>query len=120
MKRIRMGWAVAIFACAAGSVGAQGRAGEGAGAGAAPAASAPGGPGMSARRGQAGPDFTPGWSLMSPAERSVHQQRMRSIQTYEECKAYMDKHHEEMVVRAKESGKPLPAPRRDGCRRLKP
>jgi hypothetical protein len=119
MKRICIGWAVVVLACTAGSAWAQGRAGEGAGA--APAASAPGiGPGMHARRGQAGADITPGWSMMTPAERADHRARMGSIRTYDECKAYMDKHREEMASRAKESGKQLPVPRRDGCRRLKP
>ncbi len=32
---------------------------------------------------------TPGWSTMSAAERSAHQQRMQSFRTYGECSAYM-------------------------------
>jgi hypothetical protein len=38
-----------------------------------------------------------------------------------ECKAYMEQHHQEMVARAKEKGRTLPAqPRRDACAGLKP
>ena len=32
---------------------------------------------------------TPGWSSMTAAERSAHQQRMQSFRTYDECSAYM-------------------------------
>ena len=82
------------------------------------------GPGMRSGRGpsaQWGTDFTPGWSMMTRAERNEHRERMRSMKTYEECKTYIDQHHEQMAARAKEKGgKPLPQPRRDACARLKP
>lgn len=59
--------------------------------------------------------------MMTPAERDAHRQRMSSMKSYDECKAYMDKHHEEMVARAKEKGgRPPASPRRDGCAGLKP
>jgi hypothetical protein len=32
---------------------------------------------------------TPGWSTMSAAERSAHQQRMQSFKTHDECNGYM-------------------------------
>lgn len=90
-----------------------------------PAASAPGmGPGMGpGGRGAArwGADNTPGWALMTPQERDEHRERMRSMKTYEECKAYQEQHHERMADRAKErGGKPPAQPRRDACSGLKP
>jgi DNA repair ATPase RecN len=57
---------------------------------------------------------------MTPAERTEHQQRMRSIKTYDECKTYMEQHREQMAARAKEKGKALAQPRRDACAGLKP
>jgi hypothetical protein len=110
------------------SVTALAQAGPGTAApGAGPGASAPGmgmGPGRHGGRGMgahAGPGFTPGWSLMTPAERSEHQARMRSMKTHEECKTAMDEHHALMAARAKErGGKVLPQARRDACRGLKP
>lgn len=68
-----------------------------------------------------GSDYTPGWSMMSPQERTEHQARMRSMKTYEECKTYQTQHHEQMAARAKErGGKALAQPRRDACAGLKP
>ncbi|OYY67261.1 MAG: hypothetical protein B7Y51_00105 [Burkholderiales bacterium 28-67-8] len=89
--------------------------------GAGPAASAPGmgrGGGHGAAR--YGSDYTPGWTLMSQQERNEHRDRMRSMKTFEDCKAYQDQHHEQMAARAKErGGKPLAQPRRDACASLK-
>ena len=81
-----------------------------------------GGPGMGrGRGGMAGPDYSPGWSLMTPDERSQHQAKMRSMTNYDECKSYMAQQHEQMAARAKAQGAQLPAqPRRDGCAGLKP
>lgn len=45
---------------------------------------------------------------------------MRSLKTYDECKAYLEEHHQKMAERAKEQGKPDLLPRRDACERLKP
>jgi hypothetical protein len=73
------------------------------------------------RGGMAGPDYSPGWSLMTPDERSQHQAKMRSMTNYDECKSYMAQQHEQMAARAKAQGDQLPAqPRRDGCAGLKP
>ncbi len=99
--------------------------GPGPGPGAGPAASVPGmggGPGMGrGRMGMAGPDYSPGWSLMTPDERSQHQTKMRSMTNYDECKAYMAQQHDQMAARAKAQGTQMPAqPRRDGCAGLKP
>lgn len=62
----------------------------------------------------------PGRSMMSADERAAHRQQMAGFKTYEECKAYMDKHHDDMAARAKERGITMPAaPRRDACAGLK-
>jgi hypothetical protein len=63
---------------------------------------------------------TPGWSMMTEAERQEHATRMRGFKNYEECKAYVDQHREQMAARAKERGQTVPAqPRRDPCGGLK-
>jgi hypothetical protein len=88
------------------------------------------GPGMGPGMGAAAPaaaggarwgaDDTPGWSMMSEPERNAHQDRMRAMKTYEECKAYADQHHEQMSARAKErGGQALAQAPRDPCGRLK-
>jgi hypothetical protein len=132
MKPIRWMVVASFAACVSGAVLAQGGAGAGMGPGpgmqgAGPGASAPGmgmGPGARAGRGmgaRAGAGVTPGWALMTPAERTEHQTRMRSMKTHEECKTYMGQHHEQMVARAKEKGVTVPGqPRRDPCAGLKP
>jgi hypothetical protein len=77
----------------------------------------PGGAGPGPRWGA---DYTPGWTLMSQEERNEHRDRLRSMKTYEECKTYVEQHHEQMAARAKEcGGKALAQPRRDTCAALK-
>jgi hypothetical protein len=49
-------------------------------------------------------DNTLGWQLMTPAERTEHQAKMRSFKTYDECKAYQEAHHKQMEERAKCAG----------------
>jgi hypothetical protein len=99
--------------------------GPGPGAGGPPgAASVPrGGPGSGPggrMMGRWGADVTPGWSMMTRQERQEHQSRMRDMASYDDCKAYMDQHHEAMAARAKERGRAMPAqPRRDACAGLK-
>lgn len=114
-----------VFAASAAAAGAQpGRAGGpcvAASGASAPAAGcvAPGGrPGPGPRWGR---DDTPGWPMMSREERQTHRERMSSFKTYEECRAYMDEHHQQMTARAKERGRDMPGhPRRDACLPLKP
>jgi hypothetical protein len=126
IRQMLVAWLMAMLGGAA-----MAQAGAGANKDAGPAAQVPGpasnapgiAPGRHAGRGpaRAGMDYTPGWSLMTRKEREEHRQRMRSMQTYEECKTYMDQHHEQMVARAKEKGgKALRQPRRDACVGLKP
>lgn len=62
---------------------------------------------------------TAGWSLMTPEERTAHQNKMRSVKTYDECKALQTEHHQQMEARAKEKGVTLPQPRANGCDRMK-
>ena len=82
------------------------------------------GPGMGAGMGAGvarwGSDDTPGWSMMTEQERKEHQDRMRAMKTYEECKAYADQHREQMSTRVKErGGQALAQARRDPCGGLK-
>jgi len=61
-----------------------------------------------------------GWQLMTPAERTEHQTKMRSFKTYDECKAYQEEHHKQMEERAKEKGVTLPPMgSRYGCDNMK-
>lgn len=124
MKDFRRMVLASVIGVSAGLALAQPGAGKGPGAGpgpmgAGPAASAPGlGMGMGGGAGAArwGSDYTPGWALMTEQERNEHRDRMRAMKTYEECKAYRDQHHEQMVARARERGGPaLAQPRRDAC-----
>ena len=82
------------------------------------------GPGPGAGQGK-GPrwnsDNTPGWSLMTPEERQSHQQRMASMKTRDECRAYIAEHHKLMTARAEERGrKAVAQPRRDPCAGVNP
>ena len=60
-----------------------------------------------------------GWQLMTPEERTEHQNKMRSMKTYEECTAYQQEHRKLMEQRAKEKGATLPTPRMNACDRMK-
>lgn len=108
----------AALALASGLAAAQ--AGPGAASGPGWAASGPGGMmgrGMGPR---AGRDNTYGWPMMTPEERREHQTRMRSMTSFDECKNYQAQHHQQMVERAKQRGRSVPAePRRDACAALK-
>lgn len=64
-------------------------------------------------------DYTPGWTLMSPEERSTWQAQMREVKTYEECKATQESHRSVMEERAKEKGVKLRPPRQNGCEVLR-
>lgn len=62
---------------------------------------------------------TPGWSLMTPEERTEHRNRMFAAKTYEECKRIQEEHHKAMEARAKEKGVTLNTPRYNACDRMK-
>ncbi|MEW6707074.1 MAG: hypothetical protein AB1430_19680 [Pseudomonadota bacterium] len=130
MKSIRLLLAATLMAATGLAVAQPGR-GPGGGPGMGPCAAATGasgvaaagcpggGPGMMGG-GRWGRDYTPGWAMMSAEERNAHRQQMGAFKSYEECKAYMDQHHDDMAARAKERGIAMPAkPRRDACAGLK-
>lgn len=113
MKIVRTALAAALLATSFASAWAQ-----------ATAASAPRPAGSGPRMGMgpramAGADFTPGWAMMNRQERDAHRERMRAMQSPDDCRAYLDKHREEMAARAKERGVPMRGPRRDACAALK-
>lgn len=76
-----------------------------------------GGPGMGAGPGpRTGPDYTPGWGMMTPEERDAHHKRMFDSKNAQECRQAMDEHAKLMNERAKQRGLgPVPGPRRDAC-----
>ncbi|HEY0847208.1 MAG TPA: hypothetical protein VGE12_17695 [Noviherbaspirillum sp.] len=91
-----------------------------------PSVTAPGpragmGPGMGAGMGPRGGMMrfdqknTPGWSLMTPEERTAHRDRMHSFKTVDECRAYHDEHVKQMDARAKEKGQAARPFRGDPC-----
>lgn len=59
--------------------------------------------------------YTPGWTLMTPEERTAWQAQMREVKTYEECIATQEAHRKVMEERAKEKGVQLMPPRQNGC-----
>lgn len=68
-----------------------------------------------------GADWTPGWSMMTPAERREHHDRMAAAKTYDDCRAEMDRHRQAMSERARTQNRPAPGtPRRDACAAMKP
>lgn len=64
-------------------------------------------------------DHTPGWTLMSPEERTAWQSQMSTVKTYQECKATQDAHRQVMEERAKEKGLKFNPPRQNGCEVMK-
>jgi hypothetical protein len=127
MTKLRMMLTASLLCVATGSIWAQGGGpGPGPGTpGAGPMASAPRmgqgmGMGGGPRGGRMGMEGSPGWALMTEQERNEHRERMRSMKSYDECKAYQQQHHEQMAARARQRGaKPLAAPRRDPCSGMK-
>jgi len=61
-----------------------------------------------------------GWNLMTPDERTEHQQKMRGFTDYAACLTYVAEHHRLMDERAKAKGVTLPPMHEQACRRLKP
>jgi hypothetical protein len=58
--------------------------------------------------------------MMTPQERDEHRQQMQGAKTRDECQAVMEQHHQQMVERAKQQGKAVPAqPRRNACAAFK-
>lgn len=66
-------------------------------------------------RGRAGPEVTPGWSMMTPEERQAHRTQMRGAGSAQECRKLMDEHHALMEKRAQERGLRMRGPRGNAC-----
>ena len=64
---------------------------------------------------QFGPNNAAGWSMMTPQERTAHQDKMHSFKTLEECKTYMAEHSKQMAERAKERKLTYAGPRENAC-----
>ncbi len=77
------------------------------------------GPGGKGMRYQFNKDNTPGWSLMTPEERTAHHDKMMAAKTYDDCKAAQAEQHKLMEERAKAQGKTLPGPRQNACDNMK-
>lgn len=60
-----------------------------------------------------------GWQFMTPEERIEHQRRLRSFQTYEECKAYQQQHHARMQERARQAGVVLTPREQSACDQMR-
>lgn len=73
------------------------------------------GPGAGGRGMRFNQNNTRGWTLMTPEERTAHQNKMRAAKTYDECKSVQADQHALMEERAKEKGETLPVPRQNGC-----
>ena len=64
-------------------------------------------------------DNVRGWALLSPEERTSFQNRMRNVETYDECIQVQTEHRGMVEVRAKEKGVNLMTPMRNMCDNLK-
>lgn len=62
---------------------------------------------------------TYGWQLMTLAERTEHQTKLRSFTEYSACKEYVDDHHKQMEERAREKGITPPVMSRNPCDTMK-
>ena len=64
-------------------------------------------------------DNVRGWALLTPEERTSFQNRMRNVETYDECIQVQTEHRGMVEVRAKEKGVNLMIPMRNMCDNLK-
>ncbi len=118
MKRARLVFTALIGVALAAPAFAQMGPGGGMGPGMGPGMGSMTGPGARGMRFEFNKDNTPGWSLMTPEERTAHRDKMLAAKSYEECQAVQEEHHRQMAARAKEQGKTLPGPRRNACDRM--
>ncbi len=77
------------------------------------------GPGAGQRGMRFSQTNTPGWTLMTAEERIAHQNKMRAVTSYDECKQLQAEQHQAMQERAKEKGVTLNTPRQNSCDRMK-
>lgn len=78
----------------------------------------PGAPGPRGNMMRFNRNNTPGWSLMTPDERTAHRDKMLSFKTVAECENYREAHRKLMEQRAREQGKPFAPGRGDPCRAM--
>lgn len=64
-------------------------------------------------------DNVRGWTLLTPEERTSFQNRMRNVESYDECVQIQTEHRGMVEVRAKEKGVNLVTPMRNMCDNLK-
>ena len=74
-----------------------------------PAASAP-------RPARVGAEYTPGWDMMTPAERDAYREKMFAAPTKEECRRLRDEQVKQAARSARNRGiKDVPNARYDAC-----
>jgi len=56
---------------------------------------------------------------MTAEERTAHQAKMRGVTTYDECEALQDEQRKTMETHALDKGMKSPAPRQNGCDRMR-
>jgi hypothetical protein len=87
-----------------------------AGAAAAQTADAPAPAASASRPVRVGSEYTPGWDMMTPAERDAFRDRMIAAPTKAECRRLRDEQLENAAKRANARGmKNVPSPRYDAC-----
>ena len=64
-------------------------------------------------------DNVRGWTLLTPEERTSFQNRMRNVESYDECVQIQTEHRGMVEVRAKEKGVNPMTPMRNMCDNLK-
>jgi len=63
-----------------------------------------------------GPEYTPGWEMMTPEERDAYRQKMFAVPTKQECRRLRDEQIKAAAQRARVRGiKDIPDPRYDAC-----
>ena len=79
-------------------------------------ADAPASAASASRPVRVGSEYTPGWDMMTPAERDAFRQRMIAAPTKAECRRLRDEQLEIAAKRANARGiKSVPNPRYDAC-----
>lgn len=64
-------------------------------------------------------DNTFGWAMMTQRERIEHRKKLMAITSYNDCKAYIAEHHQQMQERAAKQGKSLSGTQSNVCDQLK-
>lgn len=61
---------------------------------------------------------SPGWRLLTPAERVEHQRRLRGIDSVADCRRYLVQHHTLLAERARRAGQAWAPRSPDTCDQL--